>query len=871
MVYREPITMNQKIQGLLSLVTRPSRYIGGEVNGVRKDLGTDPRRLRFALAFPDVYEVGMSHLGIQILYQILNNHPDIACERVYAPWPDLERLMRERAIPLTTLESTTPLREMDVIGFSLQHELCYTNILNMLDLSGIPLYSRDRSIGHPLIIGGGPMAFNPEPVAEFFDAFVLGDGEEVILELAEAIMAGKEEGREGLLKRLSGIEGVYVPSFFEVAYYEDGRIKGITPLNFQSSIPNSQFYRRIRKRVVADLNKLPPLTRPVVPFTRVIHDRLVFEIARGCTRGCRFCQAGIIYRPLRERSPEEIIRLIEDSLKNTGYDEVSLLSLSTGDYSCIQDLLAGLMNHLAEKRVAISLPSLRVGTLAPRLAEEIKRVRKTGFTLAPEAGSERLRRVINKGMEEGELIETARRVFDLGWQSLKLYYMLGLPGETRTDLEGIIDLSRRVQEVGGKRARVNVSISTFVPKPHTPFQWEPQITLEECMERQAILKEGFKRNRMELKCHNARMGLLEGIFSRGDRRLSRTIKRAFELGCRFDSWVEWYRADLWERALRETGVDWAFYAYRRRDKDEVLPWDHLDTRVDKAFLYNEYERALRAEETPDCRDDICSACGICDQKVIKNITSPATKPPIPPLTKRGIKGARGGSRIRIRFSKTGDMRNLSHLEMVTTFTRAIRRGALPIRYSQGFHPLPRITFSPPLSVGIESVAEYAELVLDGYLPPEAVLERLNRVLPKGFKVLEAKTIPMRLPPLSRTLNEATYLVFLKDGVLTKPPNLEARLHSGGIKEMIEGFLSRKEITITQERNGIERKMDIRPLIKDIKEWRVGSVEAISITLRHGERGGVKPYEVMSEILNLPLVEARLIPMLKICELSETRY
>lgn len=848
------------IKGLLSLVTRPSRYIGGEVNAVRKDLGTGlkslPRRLKFALAFPDVYEVGMSHLGVQILYQILNGHPDIACERVYAPWPDLERLMRERAIPLTTLESSTPLREMDVIGFSLQHELCYTNILNMLDLAGIPLYSRDRNVGHPLIIGGGPMAFNPEPVAEFFDAFVLGDGEEIILELAEAIMEGKGERREGLLKRLSGIEGIYVPSFFEVAYYEDGRVKGITPL--------LDGLRRAIKRVVADLNKLPPLTRPVVPFTKVIHDRLVFEIARGCLRGCRFCQAGIIYRPLRERQPEEIIKLVEDSLRNTGYDEVSLLSLSAGDYSCIQDLLAGLMNHLAEEKVAVSLPSLRVGTLAPGLAEEIKRVRKTGFTLAPEAGSDRLRRVINKGMEERGLIETARRVFDLGWQSIKLYYMIGLPGETRSDLEGIIDLSRRVQEAGGKRAKVNVSISTFVPKPHTPFQWEPQITLEECMERQAILKEGFKRLKLDLKCHNARMGLLEGVFSRGDRRLSRAIKRAFELGCRFDSWVEWYRADLWERALRETGVDWAFYAYRRRDKGEVLPWDHLDTRVDKAFLYNEYERALRAEETPDCRNGSCSACGVCDHKVIKNVTFAVRG------EKAVVRGQGSGVkkrvkaknlvpsfRVRLRFSKTGDMRNLSHLEMVTTFARAIRRAGIPIRYSQGFHPLPRITFSPPLSVGIESLAEYAELVLDGYLPSEVVLERLNSLLPEGFKVLEVKGIPMKLPPLSSTLNEATYLVFLKDGTLTN-----------GIKGLIEGFLSRKEITITQQRDGIKRKMDIRPLIKDIS---IKKGEVISITLRHGERGGVKPYEVMGELLNLPMVEAQLIPVLKICALPETRY
>ncbi|MEK7773122.1 MAG: TIGR03960 family B12-binding radical SAM protein, partial [Deltaproteobacteria bacterium] len=473
------------IKDYLPLVRKPSRYTGGEVNSIKKDLSRV--RLTFGLGFPDAYEVGMSHLGLQILYQILNAREDIACERVFAPWGDMEALLRSRGMRLATLESGVALCDLDVMGFSLQYELSYTNIINMLDLGSIPVYSRERGGKDPFVIGGGPVAFNPEPVADFFDAILLGDGEEAVLEIADRVMEGRQRGddRISILKKLAGIQGVYVPSFFDVGYNDDGTVKAVVPLE--------DGYVGVTKRTVPDINDVPPPSRPIVPFMETIHDRVSVEIARGCTRGCRFCQAGSIYRPVRERSPENIIRIINEALRNTGYEEVSLLSLSTGDYTFIEELLTGLMSGFERDRVAVSLPSLRVGTLSAKVANEIRKVRKTGFTLAPEAGSERLRRLINKGIREEDLFEAARDVFSLGWSSMKLYFMIGLPTETGEDIAEIARLAGCVKSIGGKAAGgkaplVNVSASCFIPKPYTPFQWAPQISFQECAGKQADLK-----------------------------------------------------------------------------------------------------------------------------------------------------------------------------------------------------------------------------------------------------------------------------------------------------------------------------------------------------------------------------------------------
>ena len=813
-------------------------------------------RLKVGLAFPDVYEVGMSHLGMQILYQILNSKTEIACERVFSPWVDMEKLLRGKGLPLATLESGIPLAELDVLGFSIQYELSYTNILNMLNLGNIPLYSQERNENHPLIIGGGPIAFNPEPIADFFDIFVIGDGEEAVLEIADIVLAWKDADgkREDLLKKLAEIEGVYVPSFFDVNYHADGMVKSIVPL--------LKGYTSVNKRIVPDLNTLPLPTRPVVPFPHIVHDHLTVEINRGCTRCCRFCQAGIIYRPGRERSPDNIIKIIDQALQNTGYDEVSFLSLSTGDYSCIEDVLINFMDRFADKKIAVSLPSLRVGTLKPRLMEEIKRVRKTGFTMAPEAGSERLRNVINKGIEEAALIETARYVFDMGWRAIKLYYMIGLPTETQDDVRGIIELSRKVQDTGkgyGFRPKVNVSVSEFVPKPHTPFQWEPQIKLEQCLERQTFLRKELKRHKLDFKWHDAKMSFLEGVFSRGDRRLSKVIKAAFEQGCRFDSWGEQFRFDIWQKVFKDEGINPEFYTYRRRDRNEVFPWEHLNTRIDREFLYKEYEKSLNTENTPDCKVEKCSACGICDHKVVKNVSfyekTLSVKSPQPPFNKGGLRGDLSSTtKVRLTFSKTGEMKYLGHLELVTLFSRAIRRAGIPMAYSAGFHPLPKIGFGPPLSVGIESMAEEMDLELAEYMKPHEIHERLNKTLSQGIKILEAAEVPLKLHSISAIITEATYLIFLKNGrslTLVSRSKLEERMNM---------LLERDEIVIHQQREGKKRSINMRPLIK---RFFIADDNTLQLTLGKGESGSVKPHEVAAHFLGISDEESRLIPILKI--------
>ncbi|MEE8186015.1 MAG: TIGR03960 family B12-binding radical SAM protein [Thermodesulfobacteriota bacterium] len=863
----------------LPLVQRPARYTGGEINSVKKDLSTV--KLKFVLAFPDVYEIGMSHMGLQILYQILNMRPDIACERVYSPWPDMETLLREKEIVLSTLESEIPLKNSDIVGFSLQHELSYTNVLNILDLGGIPLYARERGDKDPLVIGGGPSTFNPEPVADFFDAFLVGDGEEAILEVADILIDANDEnaGREEKLKRLSRIEGVYIPSYFDVSYNDDWTIKEIRPL-FHG-------YEKVRKRTTPDLNKVPATTRPVVPFVQAIHNRLGFEIARGCTRGCRFCQAGIIYRPVRERDPDEILRIIEESLNNTGYDELSLLSLSTGDYSCIEELLVRLMEMLTERKVAVSLPSMRVGTLSPRLAEEIKKVRKTGFTLAPEAGTERLRRVINKGINERDLIETISNVFSLGWRTIKLYFMIGLPTERDEDISAIVKLAEEVNRSSrrkGPHHNVTASISTFIPKPHTPFQWESQIDIKRCRDRQSFLRKELKKRRFDFKWQDAEMSLLEGLFSRGDRRLASVIKRAFDKGCRFDAWGDQFKFDIWEGILKEEGVDIAFYLYRRRPRDEVFPWNHIDTGVNREFLWEEYGKAVGTtegmivEETPDCKVGICSTCGICDFKTIKNITfykdvsgegSKVFEPQEPcnisqrskeqilktKVHEPGVRHKETPVRIRLSFTKTGDMRFLSHLEMATVFIRAVNRVGLPIRYSRGFHPLPQITFSPPIPLGLESITEYVELMLDECMEIDDIIENLNGTLPDGLKVLLGKKIPLNLPSLSDTIKENEYIIFVDKA----PAGLNIDLQK--INYLIKELLIKKSLVIIQEREKKIRKIDIIPFLKNISFKKDQS--SLHLTLRKVNGRSVKPHEIIASLLGISVREASLIPVLKV--------
>jgi radical SAM family uncharacterized protein len=586
---------------ILHKITRPARYTGGEWNSIIKDW--DKTALKIALAYPDTYEIGMSNLAIPVLYEILNSQPDIFAERVYAPWTDMEAAMRQARIPLFSLESRRPLKEFDIIGFSLGYELTYTNALNMLDLAGIPVLAADRDDSYPLIIAGGSSTLNPEPMSDFIDVFIIGDGEEAILDFIETMREFGSAGKTQLLRRLATIRGIYVPSFYQVEYQKDGLIKGIS-----SVIPEAE--KLIQRRLV---DRLPsPPTRPVVPYIEVVHDRGAIEIQRGCSRGCRFCQAGMIYRPVRHRPQGQIIQAAGEIINNCGYDEISLVSLNSSDYPGIDELVSNLVQHYP--KLTLSLPSLRLDKSSVGLVGALPTRSRTGLTFAPEAGSERLRSAINKELSEANLLETAATAFERGWTSLKLYFMLGLPTETPEDVKSIVSLVERVRAEGkkasGKKPMIRLSVSTFVPKPHTAFQWAAQESEAAIMQRQDILKNSLSKKGVRLSWHDPGTSLLEAVLARGDRRLGKVIHRAWELGCKFDAWSEHFKLEIWLRAFSEVGIEPSFYAYRERSLDEVLPWSHIDTGISPDFLKAEYRRADSGQVTPDCRNNACNACGL---------------------------------------------------------------------------------------------------------------------------------------------------------------------------------------------------------------------------------------------------------------------
>ena len=838
------MTKSEFIEQTLPFVSKASRYLGNEVNAVRKDLSSVS--LTFALAFPDAYEIGMSHLGLHILYHVLNSRDDIACERVFAPWPDMETVMRRRGIALATLESHRPLGECDIIGFSLEYELSYATVLRMLDLAGIPLHARSRDETMPLLIAGGPSTYNPEPVADFFDAFVIGDGEEVILEVCEACMRWKKRRapKQELLRALSEIPGVYVPSFFAIGYGSDGAISEIIPL--------VKGYTGITKRTISQFSDAPYCTAPVVPYMQIVHDRAAVEIARGCSRGCRFCMAGMIYRPVREKTVSAIRQLARETLENTGYDELALASLSTGDYSAVQELTELLMKDLCRSHIAVSLPSLRVETLSRNLMEEIKRVRKTGFTIAPEAGTQRLRNVINKGFTEEEILTTASHIFAAGWNLIKLYFMIGLPTETGDDLEAVRALSRKIAAIDRKK-QLNVSVSTFVPKPHTPFQWESQDPPETTRDKQAFLRKTLRGGNIRFKWHDYRLSALEGVFSRGDRRLSSVLVCAHELGAGFESWSDHFNPDIWEAAFARCGIDDRFYL-RQLSPECLLPWSHISCGIDTGFLKKEREKAFREETTPDCRSGNCTECGVCTGKSRKiECAGPVDVPAESrPETAQDTQNAAVYS-YRFWYSKTGPARFLSHLELSGTVTRAMRRARLPLRYSQGFHPLPRIVFSDALPVGMESVHEYCTVELTRRYSAQELAAVVNPHLPEGLTVFKVEENTLKNKALADRITK--YILLLPEHAM---PGFPCR---STMEQCIAEFSRKDECPVQTLKKGEAVTVDVKPLIEKIA---LSSKNAVELQLHSSRKKTPKVMEILAEIFHIGEEEKQ---ALRICKVS----
>ncbi len=824
-------------QPWFSRITKPSRYLGGEINSIKKD----PADIQvfFALTFPDVYEIGMSHIGLKVLYHILNSHDWIAAERVFSPWMDLESELKARKIPLSSLESGKPLYEFDIIGFSLQHELCYTNILTILDLAQIPFLAKQRSVKYPFIIAGGPACFNPEPVAEIFDLFVVGDGEELAPEICRILREWKRGSRPSkpdLLKELSGIKGVYVPSFFAAHYNEKGLFHLIEPL--------TEGYNEVEKRLVSDINRYPFPCSQIIPLAEPVHDRFTIEISRGCDRGCRFCQAGMIYRPVRERNPGEILRTAKEGLRATGFEDLSLLSLSAGDYTCIAPLLKNLTETLSGMHVAMNLSSLRVDGDFSLLMEEIKKARKTSFTIAPEAGTDRLRNIINKGFSEGQILNTSREIYQGGWRLIKLYFMIGLPWETYEDIESIVSLCKKISSLAppGKKANtLNVSISTFVPKAHTPFQWVPQVGLEESKRRIEIIKKGLSSRKVRVKWNNPSASWLEGIFSRGDRRLNAVLIDAWANGARFDNWNECLDLEAWKRALQNCRINPDHYLCRQRSHLERAPWEHISSGVSKEFLISELNRASVGRTSNSCRKG-CPNCGVCDgvnvapvlfdtQHSFKHGAAPDTVEPEGPAKK-----------YRLTFCKLENSRFLSQLELSSNLLRALRRAGVILAYSQGHHPKPKVSFAGALPVGTESLNETMDFHATNINGISSRMESINKELPPGLSALSI-----------REIGEGTAL----------PRAVESQFHikaqNGFETALSDRFLNRGCCPVKKFHKGSEKTVDIRPLVKEIH---VLSNNELRLVIDHSKGYGMKAKDIIKEVFGFSGEEASEMRVLK---------
>jgi radical SAM family uncharacterized protein/radical SAM-linked protein len=816
------------LDALLARVEKPSRYIGGEIGARRKESA----ELRIALAFPDAYEIGMSHHGYQVLYAALNDLPWCAAERVYAPWPDMEAELRARGLPLFTLETQTPLARCDAIGVTLQYELCATGVLQILDLARVPLRAADRGEDAPLVLAGGPVAANPEPWAPFFDALFIGDADRAIVAIAQTLRAAKARGlaRAARLAALGEMPGVYLPHRRRPRFAADA----FAGFDLAPGEPP-----RVRRQIETDLETAPAPCAALLSNAPAVHDRLAIEVMRGCLRGCRFCQAGYFYRPARERSGPKVVELTRRGLAATGHDEVSFLSLSTGDWSPVQTVLPYLTAELAPARVAMSLPSLRVESLRGELAASIGQVRRTGFTIAPEAGTERLRRALNKPIADDEIVDSADRVFAAGWELLKLYFMIGLPTETAADVAAIPALVERVFRAGRRRrarARVNVTVSIFVPKPYTPFERFGLAAPDELRARLALLPEGLFRGGVTFRRPQSDMSLLEAALARADGRVADAVERAYRAGARFAGWTEHFDFRQWTRAFADAGLDLTALATRSFGDDEPLPWSGVDIGVTPEFFRAERDRALAGEITPDCRTGQCQSCGVCGGAVAAQFTPPAAELGPPQIKKVASATSPPRHRRWVRFGKDGPAKWLSHLELVKIFSRALRRADLPVPYGEGFHPLPRLAFGPPLAVGAASVAEWVDLALDEPVADDELAARLGDALPFGLAVLEVRRPPENAPGLFEVIVGFEFHVDLTG------------LPAGDFAAAVAAFLARDACPQAVTRKNRTKTVDARPLV----EQATVAGDALVFRVRHTHsEAAVRPARLAELLLGLP--------------------
>lgn len=829
--------MQQKnYQDILAFLNSPTQYLGNEINSIKKD--TSKIQLNFALVFPDLYEIGTSHFGLQILYSILNSYNNIAAQRFFSPDLDMEAILRKNNIPILSLESKQELNSFDIVGISLLYELNFTNILNLFDLSNIPFYRNQREDLFPLIIGGGPCAFNPEPLSDFFDAFVIGDGEEVIVQIANQVIEFKKHGdnkKHTLLRLLSKIQGVYVPSFFKAEYDKD---------NNPCLLPLFEDYKKVTRAFVKNLTKDNFPLSPVVPFAKPVHDRLRLEISRGCSRGCRFCQAGMIYRPVRERSVDDLINITKESLKNTGYSDISLLSLSTGDYSNLSILMSKLLGLEQGYYNSISLPSIRAEKLTCKLMDIIKKVRKTGFTIAPEAGSQRLRDIINKNLSQESIAKTIENAFNNGWKNIKLYFMIGLPFEEHEDIKEICSFSKQMVQTYAKgKKNINVSINTFIPKPHTPFQRCSQISLTCANEKLQYLKNNLRHPKIKLKWQDPHMSFVEGVFARGDRKLSKLLVTAFNLGCRLDGWSDKFDFSLWEKAFEKANIDPDFYTTRNRENDKNLAWDIIDSRVLKKFLKNEFQKAKDKTLTADCSDsDIitlknkpnkCTGCGVCD---FENIYPVRHKKHDNIELKQENKVVIFKDDVfqtyEISFAKRGKARFFGHLELSLIIKRAIKRARLNVKYSKGFHPDMVMSFETALPVGMESEHEKLFVCLAKNLNPFDITKKLNQALPEGIDIKACKPLDKKI--IRQEEAQLTYEIKFNDFLLDK--------------QQVKQFFKLKEFIVKDlSKKGKTRQTDLRKAVKQIEFL---DCETIKITIKKFNERIIRPDKILKEYFNL---------------------